>query len=370
MTAKIEQVETFRVDYPVRGTFKFFQRRDGRPPVRETVVVKLTAADGVVGWGQCVPSPRWSYETIESVETTIQRYLAPAIIGMDPLDDAGIHREMNRAIAPSFSTGQPICKAGIDLALFDLAGKLLGESASERWERTSRDSITLSWTLNPTTLNEAEADIAAAHERGYRHFNVKVAPDVAFDLELCGLVRRLAPQAQLWADANGGYDLEAATAIAPRLAELGYLALEQPLPAVQLSGYARLKRQAAIPILMDEPLVSCDVLREFHQLGLLDGAAIKVSRCGGLSDARRQVEYLLDNGLNFFGSGLTDPDLSLAASLLLFGAYGLDIPAALNGPQYLDGSILKSPTAASGDVIQVPSGAGLGVDLDEERLVR
>jgi hypothetical protein len=50
-----------------------------------------------------------------------------------------------------------------------------------------------------------------------------------------------------------------------------------------------------------------------------------------------------DLELLFLGSGLTDPDLSLAASLLLYGAYDLKFPAALNGPQFLSGSILKSP---------------------------
>jgi L-alanine-DL-glutamate epimerase-like enolase superfamily enzyme len=362
VATRISQVDVFRVDYPVHGRFKFFLSAGDRPPVRETVVVRITADDGTTGWGQCVPSPRWSYETIETVESTLRLHLAPLLVGRDPHDDEGLRAAMNCAIAPSFSTGQPICKAGLELALFDLTGKLLGRTAAERWGRKQADAVTLSWTLNPTRLEDAEADVAEAHAHGYRHFNIKVAPDAQFDLELCRLVRRLAPQAQLWADANGGYDLETALAVAPRLADLGLLALEQPLPAVRLGDFARLRKQRAIPILMDEPLVSCDVLREFHQLGLLDGAAIKVSRCGGLYEARKQAEYLLAQGLHFFGSGLTDPDVSLAASLVLFGAYGLAVPAALNGPQYLKGSILKAPLVPAGDVIGVPQGVGLGVE--------
>src|SRR5690606_24321716 len=107
--------------------------------------------------------------------------------------------------------------------------------------------------------------------------------------------------------------------------------------------YQRLRRQRALPILMDEPIVSRTDLEEFHHLGLLDGVAMKVSRCGGLSEAASLLDYMEQEGLLFYASGLTDPDLSLAASLLLFGAYDLSSPAALNGPQFLSGSILKAP---------------------------
>jgi L-alanine-DL-glutamate epimerase-like enolase superfamily enzyme len=365
MSTVITNVETFTVNYPVSGRFKFFENPAGRPVGRATVVVKITADDGTVGWGQSVPSPRWSYETLESVQSTIEHYLKPELLGQDPLDSDALHARMNRAIAPSFSTGQPICKAGIDLALFDLAGKLLGQSAAERWGRSDMRHVTLSWTLNPADLNEVEAAVQAAFDRGYRHFNIKVAPDAAYDLKLCRLVRQLAPNAILWVDANGGYDQRSALVMAPKFAELGMIALEQPLAANRLSGFSRLKKQAALPIIMDEPIVSLVELREFHRLGLLDGVAIKVARCGGLTEAWRQVRYLEEQGLMFLGSGLTDPDLSLAASLCLFAAYGIPFPAALNGPQFLSTSILKQPLTPAGDQLAAPTGPGLGVEVDE-----
>jgi L-alanine-DL-glutamate epimerase-like enolase superfamily enzyme len=203
---------------------------------------------------------------------------------------------------------------------------------------------------------------------GYKNFNVKVAPDPKFDLELCRIVKRLAPAGFLWADANGGYDEATALAVAPKLAELGVPVLEQPLPANRLTGYQRLKKQGALPIIMDEGIVSSVELEEFIKLGLLDGVAVKVARCGGLSEARRQVEILQNAGLMFLGSGLTDPDLSLAAGLALYGAYDLKYPAALNGPQFLSGSILKDPFKVLNGEIPVPHGPGLGLEVDELKL--
>jgi L-alanine-DL-glutamate epimerase-like enolase superfamily enzyme len=366
----IRQIETFAVNYPTVGHFKFFEGTVGRPRGRPSVVVKITADDGTVGWGQSVPSPRWSYETLETVESTTRLYLAPELIGQDPLDLDGLWRRMNRVIAAGFTTGQPICKAGVELALFDLSGKLLGQSPAERWVRHSRDRLTLSWTLNPGTPAELEESVSEAHSRGYRHFNLKVAPDPAADLGYCRRLRRLAPDAHVWVDANGGYDEAAARRIAPQLAALGVAALEQPLPANRLGGYARLKRQAALPILMDEGIVSHVELQEFVELRLLDGVAMKVARCGGLGESLRIVEVIEREGLLLYASGLTDPDLSLAASLALFGACRLSVPAALNGPQYLSTSILAQPLSVTNDQIAVPHGPGLGVTVDEAALRR
>jgi L-alanine-DL-glutamate epimerase-like enolase superfamily enzyme len=358
-------IEALPVRYPVSGYFKFFAK-----PERPAVFVKITCEDGTVGWGQSVPVQTWSYETLESATSAIRLYLGPALIGHNPTDLAAAHKAMNKAIAPSYSTGMPIAKAGIDLALHDIAGKLAGKNVRELWGRKDHDSVTLSWTVNVKTLGEAEALVEAGAKLGYKHFNLKVSPNPTFDVELALRVRKMAPKCFLWADANGGYDLDTALIVIPKLAEAGVDVLEQPLPPNRLSGLAAIKRQGALPIIFDEGVVSVTDLEEFHKLGLLDGVAMKPARTAGLFDARRQVEYLEKNKLMFLGSGLTDPDVSLAASLALYGAYGLKYPAALNGLQFLAGSWLKKPFVLEDGALKVPTGPGLGVEVDEEKVRR
>src|SRR5882757_3932690 len=113
----IRKVEAFPALYRVTSYFRFLPK-----PERPSVLVKLTCEDGTVGWGQSVPLPTWSYETPESVVSTIQDYLAPAVIGQNIFDLESIHLAMKKAIASSFSTGAPIAKAGIDLAVHDVVG--------------------------------------------------------------------------------------------------------------------------------------------------------------------------------------------------------------------------------------------------------
>ncbi len=366
-SAKIEHIELFPVRYPTKGYFKFFTGPRGAYG-RRAVIVKITTDRGTAGWGQSIPSPLWSYETLETDTVVLRDYLAPSLIGRDPLDIDAAHRAMDRAPAPGFSTAMPIARSGLDMALHDLAGKLKGRSLSQMWNRPPGGPLKLSWTVNARTLKEAEAVINAGYERGYSNFNIKVAPDPKFDVALAGLVRRRVPEGFLWADANGGYDEQTALAVAPKLADAGVDVLEAPLRPNRISGYQALKKQGALPILMDEGVVSPVELTEFIRLKMLDGLAMKPCRCGGLAPAKRQIEIVLDAGLMWLGSGLTDPDISMAAALGLYGAFGQAKPVALNGPQFLTGDVLEKPLSIARGSVAVPKGPGLGIEVDQEKV--
>ena len=365
---KIEQIDVFPVVYPMVSRFKFFEDPEGNLTGRASAIVKITADDGTVGWGESIPIPKWSYETLETVTTTLRNYLAPQLIGHDVFDIAGAHRIMDQNIAPSFATGQPMAKAGIDIALHDAAGKISGLSLPEMWGREPRETITLSWTLNPASLDELDGLVDQGLERGYQHFNIKVGAGEEYDLPLARRTKERVPEGFLWADANGGMHRLQALELAPKLAEAGVDVLEQPLPSNSLTGYRELKEQAALPILMDEGVVSASSLMEFIRLDLLDGVAMKIPRSGGIMPAKRQIEMLRDARLMFLGSGLTDPGISLAATLQLYGAFGYDRPAALNGPQFMNTSVLADPFEPQDGELIVPSGPGLGIEVERDKI--
>lgn len=364
---RIDRIDLFPLRYPVNGAFRFFTGPHGSKG-RAAVVVKITDNDGTVGWGQSLPIARWSYETLETSFIILRDYFTPALIGRDPTEIVGTMAGLDKAVAPGFSTGMPISRAGIDLALHDLTGKRLGRSLARMWDRPAGGPVTLSWTVNVARVDQAAAVMEEGKKRGYRHFNIKVAPDPDFDASLAREVRRLAPDGFLWADANGGYDPDRALKAARGLADAGTDVLEAPLRPNRISGYQALKKLGALPILMDEGVVSPIDLEEFIRLNMLDGMAMKPQRCGGLLSNRRQIELCREHGLIWLGSGLTDPDISLAASLALYAAFGLEKPAALNGPQFLNADVLKKPLSIKNGAARVPEGAGLGIDVDEDRV--
>lgn len=361
---RIVRVEIGRFDYRLVGEFKFF-----KTPARPTVLVRLTDENGVTGLGQSVPIETWTYETVESVETTLKHYLAPAILGADPSDIADIHARMERVIRPSFSMGQPLCKASVDLACYDLWGKQTRRAVSELLGGAKASQIKLSWTVQSPTIAGAELLLEEGKAQGYDNFNIKVGPPQtpAYDLELVRAVMKFAPEGFHWADANTNYDLDTAVNITPKLSDLGLKALKSPLPPNRLRDYETLTRRGALPILMDEGIVSPVETAEFIALGMFDGIAMKIARCGGLWNASQIARLLWDNDLLLFASGLTDPDLSMAATAHFFAWSGLKLPAAVNGPQYLIGRGTTDPRfRPQHDIMHVPSGPGLGIELSQE----
>ncbi len=366
--SRIVKIEIGRFDYAVVGEFKFFKPGPDGRVTRPSVLVRLTDENGVEGWGQSVPVPSWTYETVESVLTTLEFYLAEVVLGRDPADFAGLHAAMNTVIRPAFSVGQPLCKAAFDLACHDLAGKQRGVPAWKLFgaPTEARAALTLSWTVASPKMETAERQLAEGRARGYRNFNIKVGyPQSAdYDLELARKVRAFAPEGFLWADANTGYTPEQALAIAPKLRDAGVDVLESPLAPTQIRGYQALKKQGALPVLMDEGIVGPDVSEEFIALNMMDGIAMKPARNAGLWPSVQIVNQLRARGLTVLGSGLSDPDFSLAGAAHLFAWSGIVRPCALNGPQFLGDSLLGGVLAPMADQLALPTAPGLGAVPD------
>lgn len=364
--SSIVKVEIGQYDYAFAGEFKFFEPSPDGRVVRPSILVRLTDEDGFSGWGQAVPVPSWSYETAETVTSTLAHYLAPRLLGADPTDFADVHDRMNQAIRPGLTTGQPLCKAAVDLACYDLTGKQRGKSVSYLLGATAVPTqLTLSWTINATELSQAEQQLEAGRARGYHHFNFKVGPPQtpAYDLALARLVHDFAPAGFCWADANTGYDLATALEVLPKLADSGVDVLESPLPPMDVRGYQSLRKQGALPIVMDEGLISSLETEAFITWGMMDGLTLKVGRSAGIWQTRQIAELAQQHGLFLLGSGLCDPDLSLAASVHVFSWAGIEKPCALNGPQYLAESLDTNRSLLSSDQISVPTAAGLGLAI-------
>ncbi|NDU77179.1 mandelate racemase [Actinomadura sp. DSM 109109] len=366
---KIERIETFCVALPTRRSFGVSGGAvavAGRPSLR--VLVKVSA-EGAHGWGEATPIPAWTYETAESIVTTIDRYLAPAVTGRPAWDLDGVTAAFDRAVNRGFSIGAPLAKSAVDVALHDLLGRAAGVPLGVLWGQRRRETIDLGWIVSGRSSAEVADSVAEGRDLGYRAFKVKIGLGPG-DAEVVEAVRLHAGDgAALWVDANQGYTAGSALAMARRLEDLGVTAFEQPLPANDIAGLRRLRDASPIPVALDESLRHPSDLATFVRLDAVDVAIAKVQRTGGLTLSRRLCSLAEDCGVALMGSGLTDSDIGLAASLHLFSAFGVGTPVDLNGRQFIE-SPYAGPTVEIRDgTARVPDAPGLGVEVDE-RTVR
>lgn len=365
----IERVESFAVALPAIRSFAVAGgsvTKAGMPAVR--VLVKVTASDGTFGWGEATPLPSWTYETLESITTTIDNYLAPVTIGWPAWDLDGLTRVFDRTINRGFTIGAPLAKGAIDIAIHDLLGRFLDVPVSTLWGGRRAQEITLGWIVSGEGPQGAVASVKEGMELGYSAFKVKIGlHGERDDVAMVAAVRDAAGDAFLWVDANQGYTIDTAIRQAHRMADLGVAVFEQPLPANDIVGLRRLRQVSPVPIALDESLRHPSDLATFIKLDAVDVAIAKVQRSGGLTLSRRFCALAEDAGVRLMGSGLTDSDIGLAAALHLFAAYGIDTPVDLNGRQFVRSEYATGRTVQiEGGRAQVPDGPGLGVEVDED----
>ncbi len=364
---KIERVDLFPLNLPFVGSLRIARGVAGSSDQRAPhVCVKLTADDGTVGWGEARPSHRWSYETEESVVTTLRGYIAPLLVGMDPFDLDAIHTQMDEIIAPGATHGQPIAKSAVDIAVHDLVARATGVGLRQMFGANRKSELDYTWIVGASNIDDAVSRTEEGLEKG---FKIKVGLSPKSDAEVVKKIAETAGDAFLWADANQAYTLSQAQELAKRFADVGVQVLEQPLAVHDITGYRRLVATSPVPIAVDESIWSPADLIQWIKLDALDMLVVKVCKMGGIRGARRSIEIAQEAGIGLLGSGLTESTLGFLASSHLYAAYGFDRPVDLNGPtQFLgDGPRMGDLELANGRCV-LPDGPGLGIEFTDEIL--
>nr|WP_294524348.1 muconate cycloisomerase family protein [uncultured Rhodopila sp.] len=335
------------------------------------VIVELRLGNGVIGIGEAATlgGPRWSEECVEGIKATIDTYLAPALIGA-----AAERFEAARARMDEAAKRNNAAKGAIESALFDAVGKTLGVPAVQLLGGVVRDSVPVLWTLasgDPgQEIEEAERKIAA---RLHNIFKVKIGAktpeaDMARMRQLAGA---LEGRATLIVDANQAWDETTALRCLPILAEIGVTLVEQPLPAWNIPGMARLRTRSAVPLMADECVFSSHDMLDVARAGAADVVSLKLVKHGGLLATRDVAAVARAAGIGLYGGCLLESSIGAAAHLHVFaGLRDLTWGCEHFGPQILTGDLVTEPLRFEDFQIHLPIGPGLGITLDPDQLRR
>ncbi len=335
------------------------------------VIVTVRLGNGVQGIGEAATlgGPRWSEESVESIKATIDAHLAPVLIGAPAERFQAARARMDAAAKRNNAA-----KGALESALFDAVGKTLGVPAAQLLGGVVRDRIPVLWTLasgDPVQeIDEAEKKLAL---RLHDIFKVKIgAEPVASDLaRLRRLAMALEGRARLIVDANQAWDEPTALAALPVLAELGVTLVEQPLPAWNIAGMARLRARVTVPLMADECVFSAHEMLDVARAGAADVVSLKLVKHGGLLATRDVAAVAEAAGIGIYGGCLLESSIGAAAHLAVFaGLPSLAWGCEHFGPQILTEDLVTEPLRFADFHIHLPAGPGLGVHLDPARLRR
>jgi L-alanine-DL-glutamate epimerase-like enolase superfamily enzyme len=362
---KIDRIEVFGVAMPLVGEFRTSYHGGS---VQKSAVVRITADDGAIGLGNVDPVAGYSEESIEDTLQALRSTFAPCAIGLDPTN---VHRLMETldAAAPALLDA----KAAIEMACVDLAARSMNVPVHTYLGGAVRDTLRFNAWIGILPPDRAAAETLEWQQRGYRSAKIKVGGGIEADRDRIRAVREaVGPDFALRIDANAGYDASTAIALAHSIEPFALQLFEQPVPADDLAGLARVRREGGgIPIMADESVLDHASLVRIITAKAADLVKVKVMKQGGILSTRRMIATAEAAGLRCvlghgFGLGInTMAEIMVAASAANV-IEGLECV----GPLKTTDDIVTHKLDLSSGRLALPAGPGLGVALDEDRLER
>ncbi|OGF53135.1 MAG: o-succinylbenzoate synthase [Candidatus Fraserbacteria bacterium RBG_16_55_9] len=341
-----------------------FETSFGREEKRPAIIVSAVS-DGVAGWGECVAGsgPWYSYETIQTAWHVLSDYLIPSVLEEDLQTPEELPQRWSRV------RGHPMAKAGLESALWDLIATLRRVSLSQLLGGT-KDHIESGISIGiqrdvPALLKVIERRL----DQGYRRVKLKIKP--GWDVEIIKAARERFGEIPLMADANSAYSLKDLP-IFQQLDEYGLMMIEQPFSYEDLVDHAELQRQIRTPVCLDESVKSPEDARRALQLGSCRIINIKPGRVGGPSNAKRIHDECLAKRVPVWCGGMLETGIGRAHNVALASLPGFTLPNDLSASdRYYQQDLIEPAFVLHRDgTLRVPTGAGIGVEIVEERLAR
>ncbi|MFF0144137.1 muconate cycloisomerase [Amycolatopsis sulphurea] len=364
---RVAALETRLLDIPLVRPHRFSV---ATMHTQGVLLIRLVTEDGVVGWGEgVVPGgPWWGGESVEGMAALVEHHLAPLVLGQDVLRPEALARHLEKHAA-----GAPFARAGVEMAVWDAAGRALNVPVSQLLGGARQERLPVTWALG---TEPAEIVIDEAREllaQGRHHsFKLKMGTLPADEdvTRVSAVTHALDGAAPVAVDLNGAWDEHTARRWLPALAEAGVHLAEQPLPAANVAGLARLRHQTTIAIMADESLWTPADALHLATAHAADVLALKIGKSGGLSATRRIAAVADAAGLGCYGGTTIETSLGTSASAHLFAATTVGVGTELFGPLLLADDIATEPVTYEAGELLLTDGLGFGITIDEEKVAK
>jgi muconate cycloisomerase len=332
------------------------------------VILRLDTDAGIAGWGEAAP---WAVFTglPETAAAALDAHLRPLLLGADPFRIGALLAAADRTIV-----GCGEAKAAMEMALFDIVGKALQLPVCELLGGRVRDEIPFSFTV-------ADPDFAADLDlvqrlsaEGIRLFKLKTGfAEHREDLRRLEKLRAILPaDAEIRVDYNQGMQPWEAIRRLRDIESFRPTFIEQPVPAAQRDALAAIAAALDTPIMADESVFTpADALLVAGR-HMADLISIKIQKSGGMLRGREIAAIAAAGGLACYGGDMFETGIGcIAGTHMIAATENISLGCEFYQPNYyLTEDLLAQPFPSAGGKVRVPTGPGLGIEIDEDKLRR
>ena len=326
------------------------------------VILLTLFSDGLAGWSECVAGedPGYSYETCETAWSILTQLILPQMIGKEVTSTQKSMKETD------WIKGHPMAKAAVEMALLDLEAKTQNKPLRSIIGGTKQKvEVGVSVGLQPND-EELAKKVGAFIEKGYSRIKLKIKP--GRDVRMVGNIRDLYPDTRIMVDANSAYTLQD-MGILKELDQFGLMMIEQPLAYDDYLDHSRLQQELQTPICLDESIRSVRDVKLAVELGSCQIVNIKPGRIGGIASSQAIHDFCLKENIPVWCGGMLESGVGRAHNLAVASLPGFVLPGDISESQrYWAEDIVDPEFTMKDGHVQVPTGAGIGVDVLEDRV--
>jgi muconate/chloromuconate cycloisomerase len=365
----VSRIDTEIVDLPMRRGHRFAGHEIHQ---QAYLVVTLRTDSGHLGIGEGVSpgGPWWSGESIEGQRQMIEHYLAPALVGVDVLDPWAATTAMDRV-----AHGNEFAKSALETALLDAAARALGVPAHTLiGGGATRDRLPVRWALSASGDQDVAQEATERLALGHHALKLKMGalPPDEDVRRATRLIDKIGVELDYLADPNGSWDCHTATWAARELEAAGVRILEQPVERTDIQGMAELRARCTRMLLMaDESICRPRDALRVAAARACDAVSLKPGKSGGLRRAVQVATITEAAGMMAYGGTAIETSIGTAAAAHLFATLPtLPLGTELIGPLLLVEDLTTTPVRYSDGDLLLPTGPGLGVELDPDQVGR
>ncbi|HZR99718.1 MAG TPA: mandelate racemase/muconate lactonizing enzyme family protein [Chloroflexota bacterium] len=370
---QIREVRTYALRHELTPD-EAFAGAKGWHTARQALLVEIVTDDGLSGWGE-------AYGPVPVCRAVIEELYAPRLVSRDAMAQAALCHELSHGAHADWAVAS---LSAIDVALWDLKGKALGlpiyALLGGPFRTEVRAYATGLFHRHVPDQARALAEEAAGYAaEGFRAMKLKVGFGLAEDVRNVAVVREaIGPDRLLAIDANEAYDVGSAVHLGRQLAAYDIAWFEEPIPHDDHAGYCQVRAGVPMPVAAGESERSRQGYHDLLARRAVDVLQPDIRGCGGFLDALHLGSAAAAANVALYPH-MFGTVVNLFATLQLLAALPPGTPAHWPAeplleldrtPNALREHLAQNPVVRQEDVVQVPSGPGLGLEIDRAALAR